>query len=140
MEQTDVIIKIKDIHELDGQTEGAEITCVATFEGDENDYTVRYKETGELEGCEVALNVKNKKTVTMTRTGPAYSTQLIMEENKRHNCFYNTPAGELLLGVYAKKVSSTVKDAAGKLDFSYSLTFNTDFVSENELKITIDKA
>ena len=140
MEKLDVIIKIVDYHEVDGENEGAEITSVGTFEGNENDYTLRYKETGDLAGCEVTLNVKNKNTVTMTRPGEQYSTQLIMQQGKRHNCFYNTPAGELMLGVYTNKVSSTVNENGGKLNFSYTLTFNADLVSENKLKITVQKA
>ena len=136
----DVIIELVDRHEVDGESEGAKIVSVATIEGDENDYTIRDSETGDLDGCEVALNVKDKKTVTMTRTGNVYSTQLIVEQGKRHNCFYNTPAGELMLGVYAKKVHSTVEKGEGILRFSYTLDFNSDLVSENELIITVKNA
>ena len=136
----DVIIELVDRHETDGESEGAKITSVATFEGGEDDYTIQYSESGDLEGCTVSLNVKDKNTVTMTRTGKAYSTQLIMEQGKRHNCFYSTPAGELMLGVYAKSVQSTVCDAEGVLKFSYTLDFNSDLVSENELVIKVKKA
>lgn len=136
----DVIIELVDRHEVDGESEGAKIVSIATIEGDENDYTIRYSETGELEGCEVSLNVKGKNTVTMMRTGRSYATQLIMEQGKRHNCFYNTPAGELMLGVYAKKVHSTVENGEGILRFSYTLDFNADLISENELIITVKNA
>ena len=60
MEEYDILIKIVDSHEMDGDTDGAEITTVGTLKGDENDYTIKYKESGELEGCEVLLNVKDK--------------------------------------------------------------------------------
>ena len=136
----DVIIELVDRHEIDGENEGAKIVSVATIEGDDNDYTIRYSETGELEGCEVALNVKDKNTVTMTRTGRFLTTQMIMEQGKRHNCFYNTPAGELMIGVYTKSVYSSVENGEGILMFSYTLDFNSDLVSENELKITVKNA
>lgn len=136
----DVIIELVDRHEVDGESEGAKIVSVATIDGNEDDYTIAYSETGDLDGCEVTLNVKNKNTVTMTRTGNMYATQLIMEQGKRHNCFYNTPAGELMLGVYAKNVFSSVNDGEGVLKFSYTLDFNSDLVSENELKIIVKNA
>lgn len=136
----DVIIELIDRHETDGESEGAKIVSVATFEGNEDDYTIQYSETGELEGCVVSLNVKDKKIVTMTRTGTSYATELIMEQGKRHNCFYNTPVGELMLGVYAKSVYSNVSDGEGVLKFSYTLDFNSDLVSENELIINVKNA
>ena len=140
MDKREVVIKIVDFHDMDGETEGTEIVSVATIEGDENDYTIRYNEQGELEGCEVSLNVKDKNTVTMTRTGHSYSTRLIIQQGERHNCFYRTPAGEMMIGVYAKSVLSNLKDDEGELTFSYTLSFNSDFVSENDLRITVKKA
>lgn len=136
----DIVIELVDRHEVDGENEGAKIISVATIEGNDNDYTIRYSETGELEGCEVALNVKNKNTVTMTRTGKLFATQMIMEQGKRHNCFYNTPAGELMIGVYTKSVDSSVENGEGVLKFSYTLDFNSDLISENELIITVKNA
>lgn len=136
----DVIIELVDRHEVDGESEGTKIVSVATFEGDENDYTIKYCETGELDGCEVSLNVKDKNAVIMTRSGRSFATQLIMEQGKRHNCFYSTPAGELMLGVYTKNVHSTVCEGEGVLKFSYTLDFNSDLVSENELTITVKNA
>jgi len=139
MEEYDILIKIEDSHEMDGDTDGAEITTVGTLKGDENDYTIKYKESGELEGCEVSLNVRDKDTVTMTRKGVAYQTQLIMQKGKRHNCYYMTPAGELMIGVFASEVNSDVDVDGGELSFRYTLDFNAGLVSENELKITVSR-
>ena len=136
----DVIVELVDRHEIDGESEGARIVSVATIEGDDDDYTIIYPETGEMEGCVVNLNVKGGKTVTMTRTGDSFSAQMIMQQGKRHTCFYNTPAGELMLGVYTRNVSSNIKDGVGVLKFSYVLDFNSDLVSENELTITVKES
>lgn len=133
-----VLITISDRHEVDGEIDSAEIQTIGTFSGTEDDYTLKYSEAGELEGCEVSLNVKDGKTVTMTRSGEQFSTQLIIELNKRHNCFYRTPAGEMMLGVFASEVSSDVTEDGGKVRFKYTLDFNAGLVSENELEITVE--
>lgn len=138
MEKTEVLIKIVDSHKIDGESEGTEITTLGTFEGDENNYTLRYSESGEFDGCDISLNVEDKNKITMTRTGSgSFHTQLIMEKGRRHNCCYSTPAGEMMIGVFANMVSSDVKADGGNLRFRYTLDFNAGLVSENELEITV---
>ena len=132
----EVLITIEDHHEIDGEKEGLEMTTLGTIEGDGDNYILRYSESGDFDGCDVSLEVKNRCMVTMTRAG-AFETQLIIEKGERHNCCYETPAGELMLGVFAKDVTSSVEENGGTLTLDYTLDFNAGLISENYLVITV---
>ena len=88
----------------------------------ENGYELSYEEPGGL--------------VTMTRDG-AYTTQMVMERGQRHVCHYATPFGDMLLGIFAKKVESSVTEDGGELLLHYTIDVNADLASSNELKITV---
>ena len=72
----------------------------------------------------------------MTRCGD-YSTQMIMEREKRHSCHYNTPMGEMVMGVFARRIESDMTEDGGSLLLDYTIDINADFASINELKITV---
>lgn len=133
----EVLMKMTDSHYDGENTECSEITSVAFYEGTDNDYTITYKESGDFEGCEASLKVVGKKAVTLTRAGGGYNVQLIIEQGQRHNCIYNTPFGAIQLGVFAEKVFTDIREGEGELKLSYSIDFNTGFVSENDITVTI---
>jgi len=131
-----IIINIVDTHDTDGDIMDMEMSTLGTLEGMGDDYLITYTEHGgELEGCVTSLQVKGK-CVTMTRAG-AYTSQLIIEQNKRHNCHYSTPYGDFIMGVFAKRVDSNMKDNGGTLSFEYTLDFNADYASKNQLIINV---
>ena len=72
----------------------------------------------------------------MTREGE-YTTQMIIEREKRHLCHYMTPMGEIVMGVFARKVESDMSENGGGLLLNYTIDINADFAAINELKITV---
>lgn len=137
--EKEVVIKIVDRHEMEGDTDGLETTVIGHFDGTKDNYVLSYAEDGELQGCNVRIKVENGSCVTMTRSG-AFETELIIERGERHNCSYSTPAGILMLGVYASRVESDVDENGGKLEFDYTLDLGAGVVSENYLVITVTEA
>lgn len=137
--EKEVVIKIVDRHEMDGDSDGLETTLLGKFDGKKDNYVLSYTENGELEGCRVTLKVENGDTVTMTRSG-MFETELIIQRGERHNCSYSTPAGNLMLGVFAKRVESEMDENGGKLEFDYTLDLGAGVVSENYLVITVTPA
>ena len=73
----------------------------------------------------------------MTRTGK-YNTELIIEKDRRHTCFYETPYGELMMGVYTKNMFTDMNENGGTLRFSYTIDFNNDLASENDLTVSVN--
>lgn len=132
------LITINDTHIIDGEKESSELTTTGNMTFNDKGYKIRYKETGEgYEGCFVTLSVEENK-VTMTRLG-AFNTEMIIHKGKRHTCSYMTPVGIMNLGVYASKVSSAMTKDGGRLEFSYSLDVDGEYLSENNLIVTIQK-
>lgn len=77
-------------------------------------------------------------TVTISRNGPL-SSRLILERGSRHLCLYQTPAGNMMIGVYTKTFNNNLNENGGTLEVSYTLDFNSDLVSENSFFITIEE-
>lgn len=131
------IIKIVDRHIQDGEELSCELTTSGEYEITENGCKIVYNETDEeLANCVTALDVEQSKKISMTRSGK-YNTEMIIEKDRRHSCYYATPYGELLMGIYAKKIENGVTENGGTLDFSYTIDFNNVTASENELSVTV---
>lgn len=131
------IIVIKDRHLQDGEELSAELTTSGSFEVTEKGCTVIYKETDEeMTDCVTRLDVEGSECVSMTRSGK-YNTEMIIEKDRRHTCYYSTPYGELIMGIYAKMISNNITENGGSLKFSYTIDFNNSPASENELQITV---
>ncbi|MEG2372570.1 MAG: DUF1934 domain-containing protein, partial [Hydrogenoanaerobacterium sp.] len=82
------------------------------------------------------LKVEDDGRVTMLRSGPN-SSQLIIEQGTRHQCQYETDYGNLIMGVSGSKVSSSLSDTGGDLNFKYTLDFNASMASENEVFVSV---
>lgn len=133
----EVIISILDKHEVDGESVSSELITIGTFCGDEDDYSLTYNEQDEsFLNCTTTLRVQNKNKITMTRSGD-FITEMVIEQGKRHNSHYSTPTGNLFMGVFARKVDSRITHSGGSLSFSYTIDFNSDFASLNELNVTV---
>ncbi len=131
------IVKIVDRHIQDGEEISCELTTSGEFEVTENGCKIVYNETDEeLANCVTTLDVEASDKISMTRSGK-YNTEMIIEKERRHSCYYATPYGELLMGIYAKKIENKVTENGGTLDFSYTIDFNNVTASENELSVTV---
>ena len=98
---------------------------------------VVYRETVEQTGdCETRLIIEKGK-ITIMRSGK-YRTSMIFENRKRHICCYETPFGEMMIGVYTNAMFTDFDENGGVLDFAYTLDSAGDLISENELKITVE--
>lgn len=133
------VITLCDYHNVNGETEKSELTTTAQINGTADDYTIVYTEQSEeLMGCMTTVHVENAERVTITREG-AYNTEMKMEKGKRNLCCYNTPVGQIMMGVHTTAVRSEYDEGKKTvLDFSYSLDFNNELLSKNRIKINAD--
>ena len=130
------IIKITDRHLQDGEEYTSELTTTGEFELADGGCRIIYKETDEaLLDCVTTLTADSKK-ISMVRSG-RYNTEMIIELDRRHSCYYSTPYGEMLMGIYCKFIENNVGESGGSLRFAYTIDFNNVPASENELDITV---
>lgn len=134
------MISIIGEQKLDGETDRIEVLTAGNYMMKKDHFYIGYKEYDENNPNEHSDNLikVEKDMVTISRKGPMRS-QLILEKGKRHQCVYQTVAGNLMIGVFTKTMKSTLNDKGGTLEVSYTLDFNTDLVSENSFNIKVEE-
>lgn len=135
----EALINIINTQTIDGESEKITVSVVGEFFSEENGFTVKYPELeGEMQGCNTEIKCEGKECVTVTRHGESYRSELIIENQKRHSCFYSTPHGEFTMGIFTKSIESNVSKNGGKLKFNYTIDFNVGLAAENIMEITIE--
>lgn len=134
------MISIIGEQKMDGESDRVEVLTAGNYMMKKDHFYIGYKEYDENDPNEHYDNLikVEKNMVTISRKGPMRS-QLMLEKGKRHQCVYQTIAGDLMIGVYTKTMKSTLNEKGGTLEVSYTLDFNTDLVSENSFKIKIEE-
>lgn len=107
------------------------------YEDTENGYVLFYDEGNGIgyESCKVKITITGN-LVIIERSGQV-NTTLKIEEGAKHYCVYATPYGEISMGITAYEVENGLSDEGGKLRLRYCIDVNSDFISENEMLITI---
>ncbi len=123
--------------DVEGDKEVIEMTTVADFSGDSDDYFITYTDDdGELKGCKTTLHVENGSCITILREG-SYNSHMIIEKNSRHMSHHTTPYGSFSLGVSALDIESVMTQKGGKLNFRYTTDVDLRPMGEIEFDITI---
>ena len=134
------LISILGEQKLDGETDKIEVLTAGNFMKKKDRFYIGCKEYDEddPETCYDNLIKVEGDTVTINRKGPMRS-QLMLQRGKRHQCIYQTIAGDLNIGVFTKTLENKLSDKGGELEVSYTLDFNTDLVSENRFVIKVEE-
>lgn len=132
------MITILGEQKLDGETDKIEVLTAGNFIKKKNHFYIGYREYDEDNPETFYSNLIKVEgdTVTINRRGPMRS-QLMLQRGRRHQCIYQTIAGDLNIGVFTKTLENRLHEKGGELEVSYTLDFNTDLVSENRFLITV---
>ena len=130
-----VVIEIRDSHEVEGETHASEFLCDGVLTELDGGWELDYVENDGPEASRAALRVHNRM-VSLSRQGE-YPLEITLEQGVRHNCYYNTPAGMMHLGVYARSVESSISRAGGRIKLAYTLDFCADMMSSNQMEIKV---
>lgn len=135
----EVLIEIRGAQEYDN---GVSDESTFTTNGKlcfENDGIKLFYDEGEMIGApnvKSEISVENNNRVTLSRTG-AVKTRMIIEQGKRHSCFYSTPQGDFVIGIFGDKLHSSFDENGGKIKMNYTIDVNSGLVSKNTMEITI---
>ena len=130
-----VVIEIRDSHEVEGETHASEFLCDGMLTETDGGWELDYMESDGPDASRAALRVQNRM-VSLSRRG-AYPLEITLEQGVRHSCYYNTPAGLMHLGVYARSVESSISPAGGRIKLAYTLDFCADLMSSNQMEIKV---
>ncbi len=123
---------------LDGETDKIEVLTSGKFMRKRDHFYIGYKEYSEENPAEYYDNLikVEPNMVTINRKGQI-QTRLMLEKGRRHQCIYQTIAGDFSIGVFTKTLNNNLTDNGGSLEVSYTLDFDTNLVSENRFYIEV---
>ena len=74
--------------------------------------------------------------VELSRSGPI-NVHMVFQENKKNLTSYNTPFGQILMGIDTKKIQVTEQENHIFVEVEYSLDVGGEFLSDCHMKIDI---
>ena len=74
--------------------------------------------------------------VELTRNG-LVNVHMVFQENKKNMSNYNTPFGQILVGIDTKRINIDEKEDNIVVDVDYALDINYEFLSDCHIKIDI---
>lgn len=138
----DYLIKIIGKQFVDGEEDVMEVETTGHYEEKDGIKYIHYKEYVEDDNGEgerdTLVKIEGDNLITIIRKGE-HQSQLMLELDRQHQCYYQTPFGDIIIRVYTSVMKIDVDDSGGKVQAVYSLNFNGDFGSENEFLIEFKK-
>ena len=135
------LITVIGTQTIDGESDSIEVITNGDCERSENDdVTIVYPEYSEdnpTTRTDTTVSLRGG-TLTIERSG-TMSSRLILEKGKRHQCLYDTPMGQMLIGIYTDSILVDIDESGGDIRASYQLDFNQHVVSYNEFHINLKK-
>lgn len=113
------------------------LTSEAGFEFQDGVFFVDYEET-EITGYAGTKTVIEigSDYVSLRRTGTLNTDMLFMKDRKTSSS-YNTPYGELLIGIMTSKLEIDVDENGGKVSVEYYVDINNQSTSKNIFDLEI---
>lgn len=140
MEQKNVMISITGLQKLDGESqEPVELITSGILSEVGGGYHLTYRETAltGLEGTITSFQIYPEQ-VSMVRMG-AVCLQMVFEKGRRHLSVYETPYGNLSVGVRTEQMENTLGESGGKIDIKYALEIDHAYTGQNEFHITVQE-
>ncbi len=134
------VIRIKDLQSTPEGDNGIETTAYGYLMGNADDYTLGYEEDfGDGMKSRTKIIVKGQKSASILRVGD-FNSEITVETGKRHSCRYSTPYGEMLIGVYAQDVFSSMGPRGGQLELNYTVDCNGSLIARKQMVIDVSDA
>ena len=138
----EVLISIAGLHYglpgNDGEEEPIEIITPASYYQKNGKHYIIYDEVAEG----VPGSIKNTVKITgdtlfeISKSGAA-STRMVFEKDKIHMTSYQTPCGELLVGLHTKDMRMDIREDRIDVDIFYALDINNEPLSECQIKVNV---
>lgn len=135
----DVLISIKGIQGLDEQTDTVELTTDGRFGIKDGQYFLTYDEGQILDSYEeikTNIFIKSENSVVLQRSG-AITSRMLIERDTRNTCYYSTPHGDLVIGIFGEDFDIKLDENGGEIKLKYTIDSNLQLLSRNEVNISV---
>ena len=139
----DVLLTISGLHydEFSGREDDNEpievITPAAYYLKNNKNYII-YEEVveGMPGSIKNKIRISGEDQLEILKSGLS-GTHMVFEKDKIHMTPYETPYGELLLGIYTKDLKVEESDDRINIRINYELDINGDKVADSEIKMCV---
>ncbi|MCI9643561.1 MAG: DUF1934 domain-containing protein [Oscillibacter sp.] len=90
-----------------------------------------------LEGTTTTFEVRGAQVI-LSRTG-SVNSQMVFEEGKQHTSLYETPFGELSIGIQTSRLRHSLTEQGGLMDLRYSISVEHSVTGRNAFKIRVKR-
>ncbi len=134
-----VMIKMKSIQTIDDEANEMELFTEGTYDCTDQKYTIKYEdsEATGYAGSSTTIELDGN-IASINRIGKSNSN-LIIEVGKKHFCHYETPFGDMMVGIYTHKIQNELNLSGGYLYMRYTIDINSSYISDNEIIMNIEK-
>ena len=134
-----VVLTLQGMQTNQGEEDAGHIETVVSgdyYKKNDRHYVI-YEEV--TEGFEQPIRNRLKfrgDMVELTRSGPI-DVHMVFQENKKNLTNYNTPFGQILMGIDTKKIQIQVQENHITVEVEYSLDVGGEFLSDCHMKMDI---
>lgn len=137
--ERNVVITLRGKQYLEeGAPEAIELVTEGRMRWEGDRCTLTYLET-ELTGMgstRTTIQTQGEE-VAILREGEVY-TQMVFRQGKRHLSHYNTPYGEMTIGVHARHVMVDLDETGGDLELDYDIEMDHVVTGRNVFAIHVE--
>ncbi len=131
-----VVITVRGLQRQVDEEEPVEVISAGTYLRKEDTHYLSYEEADE-DGKITKNRIKiTPSSVEMTKQG-GITTQMVFVKGQKQYACYETPFGELTLGMTTKLINVTEEDNQISVALRYDLEVNGSHMSECELDIEV---
>lgn len=134
----DILLKIKGLQFLDdSQEEELEVITAAKYFEKDGKHYIKYDEV--MEGFEGTINnlIKvDEKSLEVSKRGLA-NVHMVFEENKKNMTYYDTPYGNLLVGISATDFKVDTSENQIDITVDYALEVNYEHLADCTISMNI---
>lgn len=141
----DFLIEINSKQTIEGECDNINLTTEGKYFYRNGEYCISYTEYDDDDPSIFTNNMvkvsTKRNTITVLRNNQTCknASRMILELNTRHNCYYETPLGCLMIGIYTNTINFTLDNNGGVAHASYTLDCNDMLMSENEITLKIKR-
>ena len=138
MPENNVIISIRGQQAYQGaDEESVELVTEGLLRPECGGYTLSYQES-EVTGMAGTLTTFQieKDCITLVRAGEVNS-QMVFQEGRRHLSMYETPYGQLALGVNTRRMRADLNDKGGDIEIDYNFEIDHRVAGINAFQISV---
>ena len=131
----DIILKIVG-HQFEVEdSEPIEVITTAEYYEKNGKHYIIYNEVISEDGAENRNTIKfNEQRVDLIKHG-AQEGRMVFELDQKNICSYNTPFGDIILGISTMEIISNISEDEIQLEISYALEVNDVHMSNCKIKI-----